>query len=152
MRFDLPDPPDARALRTELRAFLAEQGRDWTPETRARSWMGFDRGFSREVGARGWIGMTWPEAYGGHERSALERVVVLEEMLAVGARSARIGSATGNPARSSCASVRRSSGGASCPASPAASWPSASGCPSRIAAATSHRSARAANGCQAAGC
>lgn len=86
MRFDLPDtPPRAEALRAELRAFLAEAGRAWTPEIRARSWMGFDRDFSREVGARGWIGMTWPKAYGGHERSGLERVVVLEEMLAAGA-------------------------------------------------------------------
>jgi alkylation response protein AidB-like acyl-CoA dehydrogenase len=37
------------------------------------------------VGARGWIGMTWPKKYGGHERSFLERYVVLEEMLAAGA-------------------------------------------------------------------
>ena len=38
--------------------------------------------FSRKVGARGWIGMTWPKQYGGHERSHLERYVVTEEMLA----------------------------------------------------------------------
>ncbi|WPB83297.1 acyl-CoA dehydrogenase family protein [Sediminicoccus rosea] len=86
MRFDLPDaPPRAAELRRELRDFLAEAGRDWTPDIRARSWMGFDRGFSRAVGARGWIGMTWPAAYGGHEKSGLERIVVLEEMLAAGA-------------------------------------------------------------------
>ena len=86
MRFDLPDaPPNAEALRHELRAFLAEAGRDWTPEIRARSWMGFDRDFSRAVGARGWIGMTWPTAYGGAEKSGLERIVMLEEMLAAGA-------------------------------------------------------------------
>lgn len=86
MRFDLPDaPPQAEALRRELRAFLAQAGREWTPEIRARSWMGFDRDFSRAVGARGWIGMTWPAAYGGGEKSGLERIVVLEEMLAAGA-------------------------------------------------------------------
>ena len=86
LRFDLRDtPPEAPALRAELRAFLAEAGRDWSPRVRAYSWMGFDREFSREVGKRGWIGMTWPKAYGGHERTALERYVVLEEMLAVGA-------------------------------------------------------------------
>ncbi len=86
MRFDLPDaPPHAEALRRELRDFLADAGQDWTPEIRARSWMGFDRGFSRAVGARGWIGMTWPAAYGGGEKSGLERIVVLEEMLAAGA-------------------------------------------------------------------
>ena len=30
----------------------------------------------------GWIGMTWPKQYGGHERTHLERYVVIEEMLA----------------------------------------------------------------------
>ena len=40
---------------------------------------GFDREFSRRVGAKGWIGMTWPKKYGGHERSFLERYVVTEE-------------------------------------------------------------------------
>ncbi|MBW8269609.1 acyl-CoA dehydrogenase family protein [Caldovatus aquaticus] len=86
LRFDLRDaPPGSAALRREVRAFLAEHGRGWTPEVRGRSWMGFDRAFSRAVGARGWIGMTWPRRYGGGERSALERHVVLEEMLAAGA-------------------------------------------------------------------
>ncbi len=86
LRFDRRDtPPEAPALRAELRAFLAEAGRDWSPRVRAYSWMGFDRDFSREVGKRGWIGMTWPKGYGGHERTAMERYVVLEEMLAVGA-------------------------------------------------------------------
>jgi acyl-CoA dehydrogenase len=86
LRFEPRDtPPGSAALRREVRAFLAEHGRNWTPEVRGRSWMGFDRAFSRAVGARGWIGMTWPRRYGGHERSAMERHVVLEEMLAAGA-------------------------------------------------------------------
>ncbi|MCX7933478.1 MAG: acyl-CoA dehydrogenase family protein [Rhodovarius sp.] len=78
-------PAGAEALRAEVRAFLAEAGAHWGPEVAARSWMGFDRDFSRAVGARGWIGMVWPRAYGGHERSALERAIVIEEMLAAGA-------------------------------------------------------------------
>jgi acyl-CoA dehydrogenase len=86
LQFPLRDTPaEAPTLRAELRAFLAEAGRDWPPMVPAYSWMGFDRDFSREVGKRGWIGMTWPSAYGGGERTALERYVVLEEMLAVGA-------------------------------------------------------------------
>jgi len=86
LHFELRDaPPEAAALRAELRAFLAEAGRDWSPRVRGYSWMGFDRDFSRLVGERGWIGMTWPAAYGGGERTALERYVVLEEMLAAGA-------------------------------------------------------------------
>jgi alkylation response protein AidB-like acyl-CoA dehydrogenase len=89
LRFDLRDtPPEAPALRAELRAFLSEAGRDWPPRIRAYSWMAFDRAFSREVGKRGWIGMTWPKTYGGGERTALERYVVLEEMLAAGAPAA----------------------------------------------------------------
>ena len=85
LRFTIRDAPPATALRTRLRAFLAEAGRDWTPEIRARSWMGFSREFSRAVGREGWIGMGWSRDYGGHERSAMERLVVLEEMLAAGA-------------------------------------------------------------------
>ncbi len=41
--------------------------------------------FSRRCGRAGFIGMTWPTSYGGQERSFLERFVVTEEMLAVGA-------------------------------------------------------------------
>jgi len=86
MRFEPVDlPAGAQALRHEVRAFLADAGAGWAPAVRARSWMGFDRDFSRAVGARGWIGMVWPRAYGGHARSGLERSVVLEEMLAAGA-------------------------------------------------------------------
>jgi len=85
-RFDLCTlPPEAEALRGEVREFLRETLGDMPPVKRARSWGGFDRAFSRTVAARGWIGMTWPRRYGGHERSALERYVVLEEMLAAGA-------------------------------------------------------------------
>lgn len=86
LRFDLRDPPPgAAALRAEVRAFIAEHEARWTPEVRARSWMGFDRDFTRAVGAKGWIGMCWPKTYGGGERSFLDRNIVLEEMLAVGA-------------------------------------------------------------------
>jgi acyl-CoA dehydrogenase len=73
------------ALRTEVRAFLAEELADYPPVRRAESWVGADEAFSRKLGARGWIGMTWPRRYGGAERSALERYVVIEELLAAGA-------------------------------------------------------------------
>ena len=80
-----PHSPKAEALRGEVRAFLAKEIADRTPQQRGRSWGGFDAEFSRKMGAQGWIGMTWPKRHGGHERSALERYVVLEEMLAAGA-------------------------------------------------------------------
>ena len=78
-------PPECEALRAEVRAFLAVAMKDIPPSRRNRNWSGASADFSRLMGQRGWIGMTWPKAYGGHERSSLERYVVLEEMLAAGA-------------------------------------------------------------------
>lgn len=86
LRFPSPPVHDAaEALRAEVRAFLAETLADRSPLRRADSWNGFDRNFSRKLGQRGWLGMTWPKQYGGHERSAFERYVVVEETLAAGA-------------------------------------------------------------------
>src|SRR5262245_30400747 len=78
-------PPETEALRAEVRDFLRAALAGRTSVRRARSWGGWDPEFSRQVGARGWIGMTWPKRYGGRERTFLERYVVLEEMLAAGA-------------------------------------------------------------------
>jgi len=86
--FNFPPPPrcpEAEALRRDVRDFLAAELADRKPVERAESWTGMDADFSRKMGQRGWIGMTWPKQYGGHERSSLERYVVLEEMLAAGA-------------------------------------------------------------------
>ena len=69
----------------EVRAFLEEALADFPTWKRAYTWMGADPAFSRRMGERGWIGMTWPREFGGHERSSFERYVVLEEMLAAGA-------------------------------------------------------------------
>ena len=46
---------------------------------------GFSREFSRELGRRGWIGMTWPTAWGGQARPAIERFVITEALLSKGA-------------------------------------------------------------------
>jgi len=74
------------ALRQEVREFVAEQLAQGRFEPAVNSWMtGFSREFAREVGRRGWIGMTWPVEYGGHGRTAAERFVVMEELLAAGA-------------------------------------------------------------------
>ncbi|GAB3101940.1 acyl-CoA dehydrogenase [Aestuariicella hydrocarbonica] len=78
-------PPETEGLREEVREFLAEMSSHWSGWDIGHSWTGFNREFSREVGKRGWIGMAWSKAYGGHERSVVERYVVVEEMLAAGA-------------------------------------------------------------------
>ena len=81
LRFDpIRLPPECQALRAEVRAFLAEEiaAGTFDPD-RPGHGDSQDRAFSRRVGAKGWIGMTWPKIYGGHERSFLERYVVTEE-------------------------------------------------------------------------
>ena len=86
--FSFPPPPpspEAEALRHDVRAFLAIALAERKPVQRAESWTGLDPEFSRKIVQRGWIGMTWPKHYGGHERSFLERYVVLEELFAAGA-------------------------------------------------------------------
>ncbi|MFL5283542.1 MAG: acyl-CoA dehydrogenase family protein, partial [Rhodopila sp.] len=80
-RFDPVElPPEAVALRAEVRDFIREH-----QHLMGFSRSDFNRDFSRAMARRGWIGMTWPKQYGGHERSAFERYVVIEEMLAAGA-------------------------------------------------------------------
>ena len=80
-----PRSPALNELRIEVREFLQEQLAGMSISQRAHSWHGFNAGFSRQVAAKGWIGMVWPKQYGGGERSGLERYVMLEEMLAAGA-------------------------------------------------------------------
>lgn len=75
----------AEKLRAEVRAFLRDHIKDRTSLERSHSWNGYSAEFSRALGARGWIGITWPRQYGGGERTALERYVIVEEMLAAGA-------------------------------------------------------------------
>jgi acyl-CoA dehydrogenase len=85
-RFDpVALPPECEALRREVRDFIADEltaGR-WTPNSDFGSHRAAD--FSRRLGERGWIGMTWPRRYGGGERSFLDRYTVTEELLASGA-------------------------------------------------------------------
>lgn len=80
-----PLPPEAEAIRADVRAFLGEHLRDFPLHQRADSWMGFDAGFSRKLGERGWLGMALPRRYGGSEASIFTRYVVVEELLAAGA-------------------------------------------------------------------
>jgi alkylation response protein AidB-like acyl-CoA dehydrogenase len=72
-------------LRLEVRCFLRDYRRDHGQPPWLESWEGFSVEFSRALGQQGWIGMTWPREYGGRERSALARHVVVEELLAAGA-------------------------------------------------------------------
>ena len=73
-------------LRQEVRAFLAAELAAGAFEPHCDAWVyGWDEEFSRRLASRGWIGMTVPAEYGGAARTAAERYVVVEELLAAGA-------------------------------------------------------------------
>ena len=67
-------PPGAVQLRAEIRDFLTRHPPPADPVRRANCWSVADAGFSRALGAAGWLGMVWPRAYGGRERPAMERL------------------------------------------------------------------------------
>ncbi|AZV41066.1 MULTISPECIES: acyl-CoA dehydrogenase family protein [Peribacillus] len=73
-------------FRLEVRAFLQEHLAKGTFKTKCDSWLsGSDPAFSKLIGEQGWIGLTWPKKYGGQERSTIDRYILTEEFLAVGA-------------------------------------------------------------------
>jgi alkylation response protein AidB-like acyl-CoA dehydrogenase len=78
-------PAEDEALREPVRAFLREQLAEMPPAKRARSWMGFDRAFSKALAAKGWVGLTLPRDFGGGGRSQFARFVLVEELLTAGA-------------------------------------------------------------------
>ena len=85
LRFEPAElPPGEAELRAEIRALLAQERARGTPFGQYR-WLTFCPEFSRRLGASGFVGMTWPKQYGGAGRSALERYVVVEELVAAGA-------------------------------------------------------------------
>ncbi len=76
------------SLRQNVRAFLKERLAGMPRSRRAQSWQGVDPEFSRSLGARGWIGMTFAKEYGGQGRSWMDRLSVTEEILRYGAPTA----------------------------------------------------------------
>lgn len=74
-------PDELLRLREQVRAFAAQ-----APSHTCDSWLrAFEPEFSRELGRRGWIGLTVPREYGGCGRGGVARYVVTEELLAAGA-------------------------------------------------------------------
>ena len=73
-------------LRHDVRAFLRDEIADGRITPHCDQWLaGWDPAFSRRLAERGWIGMAFPEKYGGSAEGALARFVVTEELLVAGA-------------------------------------------------------------------
>src|SRR6476659_6592803 len=81
-----PLPAGAAELRSQVRGFLSAERTAGRFVPACDAWLsGWDESFSRRLAERGWVGMTISPEYGGHGRSALERYIVVEELLAAGA-------------------------------------------------------------------
>jgi alkylation response protein AidB-like acyl-CoA dehydrogenase len=82
------------ALREEARRWLVEH---WTGARKAEfdarpfAKREFDEEFALDIGKTGWIGLGWPEKFGGQARSPLEQIAFIETM--EHAEAPRIGAA-----------------------------------------------------------
>lgn len=75
---------EQRALRAEARELAADAIARFGRHN--DSWMnGYSKDFARELGERGWIGLTWPTEFGGGGRPAIDRLIIGEELIAAGA-------------------------------------------------------------------
>lgn len=80
---DFAWPPDQERLRAEARRFAREMVDRYGRSN--DSWInGYSPEVSRELGRRGWIGMTWPAGVGGGGRPPIERFIVAEELISAG--------------------------------------------------------------------
>lgn len=77
---------DLVGLRNAVREFLDSQLAANAFSPQCDSWLcGWNESFTFDLADQGWVGMTIPSQYGGAGRSFIERYVVTEELLAVGA-------------------------------------------------------------------
>ncbi len=77
---DLSLTPEQEALRAEVRAWLADHvPRDPEPADRDDAYT-YRRAWQGELARAGYVGITWPSAYGGRGLGAIEQAVVGEEL------------------------------------------------------------------------
>ncbi|QOZ35238.1 acyl-CoA dehydrogenase [Bradyrhizobium sp. CCBAU 53421] len=75
--------PAGNAFREQVRRWLEQ---NWTGDTkqafdqRPFAKREFDADFARDIGETGWIGLGWPEQFGGQARSPLEQIAFMETM------------------------------------------------------------------------
>jgi len=61
---------EQEAFRQEVRNFLEEELRKGSFKPSCDAWIqGYSPEFTKKVAEKGWIGLTWPEEYGGQGRA-----------------------------------------------------------------------------------
>ena len=82
IRFTATELTEAeRALQAEVREFCETELDPGSYEPGLGMMVGSSKELSLELGRRGWLGMALPAEYGGRDASAVERLVVVEELL-----------------------------------------------------------------------
>ena len=82
MRFSPTElTPAELDLQADVRAFLASELPPGSHEPGLGMSARHNRAFSKKMAERGWVGMALPKEWGGSDRSAVDRFVVVEEML-----------------------------------------------------------------------
>jgi alkylation response protein AidB-like acyl-CoA dehydrogenase len=78
--------PEQRALRAELRAYLAELMSPEVRETIGSPGEGSEafRPVVRQLGKDGWLGLGWPKEYGGQGRPAIDQYIMFDEVQRAG--------------------------------------------------------------------
>jgi len=79
---------EEQAFRDEVRGFLRDNPPDRFTEDGMDAGYGsgpHSRPFMQALGARGWLSMGWPRAFGGQERPLMCRLILLEELASAGA-------------------------------------------------------------------
>ncbi len=76
---------DELRLQQDVRNFLATELPVGSHEPCLGMAARHDKEFSKKMAQRGWVGMALPSAWGGSDRTAVERFIVVEEMLRWGA-------------------------------------------------------------------
>lgn len=75
---------EQNAFRQEVRDFVKRELEAGTFSVTSKSLVGpASREFSLKMAERGWIGLTWPEQYGGKGRTSVEKMIMLEEFFRV---------------------------------------------------------------------
>src|SRR5438445_8062564 len=84
---ELAYTPEQEELRQELRTYFAQLMTPELEEEQAHGEMGgpLAKQFIKQMAADGWLGLGWPEEYGGQGRSAIEQFIFYDEAQRSGA-------------------------------------------------------------------
>src|SRR3972149_5911917 len=80
---DFAFSPEQEELRREVRSFAKEHPPEQYPcdiEDEGYGFGGWSREYTKQLGKKGWLALTWPQRYGGLGRPLRDHFVLLDEL------------------------------------------------------------------------